>query len=61
MYPSLFLEVVGDEGLIFLRVRKMPKSRKAVVEKKGVKGRRTGRFCKVSEVAANKGLRGFFR
>jgi|SRR5579859_4344648 len=60
-YPTIFVEVVVKEGLIFSRVKKMWDASGVLVEKKGVSGSPRGGFCKVSEEAVNKGLRKFMR
>ena len=39
-------------------MRKMGEKRATVIENKGVRRSRTGRFCEVLEVAVNKGLCG---
>jgi hypothetical protein len=57
-HPLCFSELVENQGLIFLRVRKMAKWLWRHVEKKGVRGSRSARFGEVSEVAVNKRLRG---
>ena len=55
--PGCFSEVFTNTGLIFSRVRKVWKECEGRNENKGVTRLRIARFCKVSEVAANMGLR----